>query len=290
MPSELATHAAEGPHALHRTFTDAHVADATGTVRRWRNTSRIIGSGRAAHRPPAGGCCADHDRGRRDRRAHGANPADRRAALDDPETGVRIVDLTDVTFLGSPGLAALLQATEQAQRRREPLRLVVDANRRPVIRPIAITGLDQLLTLCPTVDDALATRAACRQTLNPMHTTRAAPFLINSLPVQMCFEMYEPRFIAWPIQQAGTFSEGRCCSLSPAHGHRAGCTLTKVSRSQTSIRTLCGQWIWRRDGSAAAMGYPNCVTPSSDRLTCVLRSVGILLISSPVSRVVRWWH
>ena len=45
---------------------------------------------------------------------------------------------------------------------------MVDANR-PVIRPIEITALDQLLTLCPTVDDALATRAASRRTLTHVH-------------------------------------------------------------------------------------------------------------------------
>lgn len=78
-----------------------------------------------------------------------------RDALDDPETGVCVLDLTDVSFLGSHGLSALLKATEQAQRRREPLRIVVDANR-PVIRPIEITGLDDVLALYHNVADALA--------------------------------------------------------------------------------------------------------------------------------------
>jgi anti-sigma B factor antagonist len=75
--------------------------------------------------------------------------------LDDPATAVCVLDLTDVTFLGSHGLAALLEATEHAQHRREPLRIVVDATQ-PVIRPIQVTGLDHRLALYHTVDQALA--------------------------------------------------------------------------------------------------------------------------------------
>ena len=65
-----------------------------------------------------------------------------------------VVDLTSVTFLGSRGLTALLNATEEAEERREPLKIVVDSNR-PVIRPIEITGLDQVLRLYHSVDEAL---------------------------------------------------------------------------------------------------------------------------------------
>jgi anti-sigma B factor antagonist len=65
-----------------------------------------------------------------------------------------VADLTAVTFLGSPGLAALLNAAQVAEHRREPLKIVVDANR-PVIRPIEITGLDHVLRLYHTVDEAL---------------------------------------------------------------------------------------------------------------------------------------
>ncbi|GAB1514004.1 STAS domain-containing protein [Actinophytocola sp. KF-1] len=65
-----------------------------------------------------------------------------------------VADLTDVTFLGSPGLTALLNGTQEAEHRREPLKIVVDANR-PVIRPIEITGLDQVLRLYHTLNEAL---------------------------------------------------------------------------------------------------------------------------------------
>lgn len=73
----------------------------------------------------------------------------------DDQTGMSlIIDLTGVTFLGSPGLDALVQATRTARRLREPLRIVVDHNR-PVVRPIEMTGLDGLLALHPTLDHAL---------------------------------------------------------------------------------------------------------------------------------------
>jgi anti-sigma B factor antagonist len=70
------------------------------------------------------------------------------------EGEVLVIDLTDVTFLGSPGLAALVDVTQAARQRREPLRIVVD-HTRPVIRPIELTGLDDLLALFTTVEDAL---------------------------------------------------------------------------------------------------------------------------------------
>lgn len=66
-----------------------------------------------------------------------------------------IVDLTAVTFLGSAGLTALVDAARLSQTRRAPLRIVVDHNR-PVIMPIVVTGLDDVLTLYHSVDEALA--------------------------------------------------------------------------------------------------------------------------------------
>jgi anti-sigma B factor antagonist len=65
-----------------------------------------------------------------------------------------VLDLTMVTFLGSAGLSALVEATSIAEARREPLRIVVDSNR-PVIRPIQVTGLDDVLRLYHSVDEAV---------------------------------------------------------------------------------------------------------------------------------------
>jgi anti-sigma B factor antagonist len=68
-----------------------------------------------------------------------------------------VVDLTAVRFLGSPGLRVLRDSAEEAVRHRgsQPLRIVVDETR-PVIRPIEIVGLDEILALYHTVDHALA--------------------------------------------------------------------------------------------------------------------------------------
>ncbi|MPZ81862.1 MAG: anti-sigma factor antagonist [Actinophytocola sp.] len=68
-----------------------------------------------------------------------------------------IVDLTEVGFLASAGLNELIVAGEQA----EPLtRLrVVTAGRSTTLRTLNLTGLDNVLAIFPTVDEALATPA-----------------------------------------------------------------------------------------------------------------------------------
>jgi anti-sigma B factor antagonist len=65
-----------------------------------------------------------------------------------------VVDLTEVTFLGTKGLKALVDA-HQAARPSTPLRVVVD-HTRPVIRPLQLTGLDRILSLYGYRDEALA--------------------------------------------------------------------------------------------------------------------------------------
>ncbi|HKS50548.1 MAG TPA: anti-sigma factor antagonist [Pseudonocardiaceae bacterium] len=65
-----------------------------------------------------------------------------------------VVDLTAVTFLGSHALAALVDAASQVARRSEPLRVVVDETR-AVTRPLQITGLDEVLALYYSVEEAL---------------------------------------------------------------------------------------------------------------------------------------
>ncbi|MGB3440507.1 MAG: STAS domain-containing protein [Actinophytocola sp.] len=74
-------------------------------------------------------------------------------ALDEAEGDNCVVDLTDVTYLGSAGLTALLEASRDAEARQERLRIVVDGNR-PVIRAIELTGLDQVLHLYHSIDEA----------------------------------------------------------------------------------------------------------------------------------------
>ncbi len=74
--------------------------------------------------------------------------------LRDPAAGPVVVDMTEVTFLSSTGLGALVDAHRAAARLDEPLRIVVD-HARPVLRPIQLAGLDELLTLYHFVDNAV---------------------------------------------------------------------------------------------------------------------------------------
>jgi len=65
-----------------------------------------------------------------------------------------IVDLSEVTFLGSAGLALLLDTQDAAVRRGVPLRVV--GTQRAVRRPIEAVGLSDMLPLHTTVQEALA--------------------------------------------------------------------------------------------------------------------------------------
>lgn len=76
-------------------------------------------------------------------------------SLDEAAGAVVIVDVTSVTFLGSPGLAALFEAAINAKQRGGPLRIVADQTR-PAVRPLQVSGLNDVLTFYETIDDALA--------------------------------------------------------------------------------------------------------------------------------------
>ena len=64
-----------------------------------------------------------------------------------------VLDLTGVEFLGSAGLAAIAEASQQATAQRIPLRVVATSH--TVLRPIEVTGLGSALTLCASLSDAL---------------------------------------------------------------------------------------------------------------------------------------
>ncbi|HVV18862.1 MAG TPA: STAS domain-containing protein [Pseudonocardiaceae bacterium] len=59
--------------------------------------------------------------------------------------GTLVVDLSEVTFLGSAGLAVLAEAHDACRDRGVELRVV--ATSRMVLRPLQVTGLDTLLTI-----------------------------------------------------------------------------------------------------------------------------------------------
>jgi anti-sigma B factor antagonist len=81
-------------------------------------------------------------------------PAIERCVADGPPLRLLVVDLTPVTFLGSPGLKALLDVQAFSGQRDLPIRFVA-ADNRHATRPLEITGLDKVLTLRRSVDDAL---------------------------------------------------------------------------------------------------------------------------------------
>jgi anti-sigma B factor antagonist len=69
-------------------------------------------------------------------------------------SGGLVVDLSGVTFLASSGLAVLIQAAQRAEDSGRRLHLVVAS--RAVLRPLEVTGSDQLFTLHRDLDAALA--------------------------------------------------------------------------------------------------------------------------------------
>lgn len=65
-----------------------------------------------------------------------------------------VLDLDGTTFLGSSGLAVLVEADEEA--REVGVRFAVSASTRDVLRPLEATGLTELMEVHPDVAAALA--------------------------------------------------------------------------------------------------------------------------------------
>jgi len=82
-----------------------------------------------------------------------------RAQLDEhiPAVPLLVLDLSDVTFLGSAGLAVLVAAKDAADARGHTLRLVCGS--RIVIRALEATGLLTLFDVADGVPEALGSRA-----------------------------------------------------------------------------------------------------------------------------------
>lgn len=80
-----------------------------------------------------------------------------RGRLDDhlADTELLVLDLSEVTFLGSAGLAALVAAKDDADRRGHVLRLVCGS--RIVTRALEATGLMDLFDVADGVPEALRT-------------------------------------------------------------------------------------------------------------------------------------
>jgi len=69
------------------------------------------------------------------------------------EPAVLVIDLSDVTFMASVGLRILVATQEEL---RESVQVAVVANNPATSRPIEMTGLHEIISLYPTLDDALA--------------------------------------------------------------------------------------------------------------------------------------
>ena len=65
-----------------------------------------------------------------------------------------VLDLSGVDFLSSSGLGILVALHDEGRDLGVPLRVVVDPTR-PVIRPIRTMGLDEVLALYDSVDEAV---------------------------------------------------------------------------------------------------------------------------------------
>ncbi|MBV8372650.1 MAG: STAS domain-containing protein [Candidatus Eremiobacteraeota bacterium] len=78
-----------------------------------------------------------------------------RAALSDAQKTKKdiVVDLSQLEFLDSTGLGALIGAHRRATEHGASLRLIVRDG--PILRLLTITGLIRVLAVYPTVDDAL---------------------------------------------------------------------------------------------------------------------------------------
>lgn len=75
------------------------------------------------------------------------------ARLDEYPPGL-VVDLTRTEFFCSAGINALIAAATQA--RRQGVVMAVVADHPTVLRPLRITGVDEVLNIHPTLDRALA--------------------------------------------------------------------------------------------------------------------------------------
>lgn len=77
------------------------------------------------------------------------------SVLQHASAGPVILDLSAVEFLSSTGLGQLVALDDEGRRLSRPLRIVVNETR-PVVRPITTMGLDGVLSLFVTVDEAVA--------------------------------------------------------------------------------------------------------------------------------------
>jgi anti-anti-sigma factor len=67
-----------------------------------------------------------------------------------------VVDLTDCEFIDSSGVRALLLSREEQGGNRGPERLAVAAASDQILRILSVMGIDQVIPIKPTVEEAAA--------------------------------------------------------------------------------------------------------------------------------------
>jgi anti-sigma B factor antagonist len=72
------------------------------------------------------------------------------------QPSVLVLDLSGLSFLGSSGLAVLVESLEQCRAKEITLRLVCTS--REVLRPMEATGLTELFEIYPDLETAAAPR------------------------------------------------------------------------------------------------------------------------------------
>ncbi len=77
-------------------------------------------------------------------------------ALDD-DPPVLVIELSEVSFMASIGLRILVATQEKASK---SVQVAIVANNPATSRPMELTGLDKVLCVYPTLDDALTAMGA----------------------------------------------------------------------------------------------------------------------------------
>ena len=82
-----------------------------------------------------------------------------RAAVEADTSGI-VVDLTECEFIDSSAIRALLLSREEKNQNPDSQSLAVAASSDQILRILAVMGLDKVLPIEPTVDEAAAALSA----------------------------------------------------------------------------------------------------------------------------------
>jgi anti-sigma B factor antagonist len=81
--------------------------------------------------------------------------AELRTAVAADSRGI-VVDLTECEFIDSSGVRALLLSREEQRADQGPERLAVAASSEQILRILSVMGIDQVIPIQPTVEEAAA--------------------------------------------------------------------------------------------------------------------------------------